>query len=326
MAWRRAVAALMAVLVGSCVAMAAGRVGVLVVGHGSPSARWNQVFLRFADGVRGELGPGYEVRPGFLEMARPSAAASMRGLCRGGKPVIVLPAFVFPTEHSEEDLPAVLGLRYSPDVVKRLVEERADFIRPSGPVVMLPTMSGWGMALGQVLARRARLASRRPEREAVLVLLHGSARYDSLIAAAIEASVVPALRRVGFVAVEHVSVGMGEILARMMPLAAEGESLAQLRAQLEAALERAGRGREAVIVVAAYVATTPRQLFARWPERTRAGAEVRVVDAALLPSPLLVQAAAEMVRRAAAWLGGLGESAGAVKPRGATAGAGGRGR
>ncbi len=265
--------------------------GLLVVGHGSPWKPWNDRFLSFVEDVRGALtreGIRIMVRGAFLEMAEPGVARVAEEMHKAGcDPIIVAPAFVMPTEHDRLDLPMMLGAFFCPHRISTLRKEGAVVKRAASRVVILDPVAGWDGALGRVLLQRARRLSKDPKREGLLVLVHGSKTFDSLVRHALAEHVTPVLAKGGFARVEYAFVGMGEL--------AEG-------GQPTKALERAGRGQDAVIVVAAYLGLSPRQLFTKWPSTLKGGAAVRVSDEALFPHPAFAQALVRLVKQAMEFL------------------------
>ncbi len=83
-------------------------VGVVLVGHGSRSARGNDEMQRIADLIA-DARPGIIVELGFLEMAQPPAAAMLDDLvARGCRRIVVLPLLLLGAGHAKSDVPAVV--------------------------------------------------------------------------------------------------------------------------------------------------------------------------------------------------------------------------
>lgn len=261
--------------------------GLLVVGHGSPWKPWNDRFLAFVKDVQAALareGITIEVRGAFLEMAEPGVVRVAEEMHNAGcDPIIVAPAFVMPTEHDRLDLPMMLGAFFCPHRIGMLRKEGAVVKRATSRVVILDPMTGWQGALGEVLLDRARRLSKNPKREGLLVLVHGSKMFDSWIQHALAEHVTPALKKGGFARVEYAFVGMGGMAGAKQPIEA---------------LKKAGRGQDAVIIVAAYLGLSPRQLFGKWPSTLEGGAAVRVSEEALLPHPAFAEALTRLVKQA----------------------------
>jgi sirohydrochlorin cobaltochelatase len=86
-----------------------GRVGLLVVGHGSRRAAANETLLAVADAVAARL-PAYAVQPAFLEIARPTIADGYAALVAAGcARLVVHPYFLYPGNHTTTDIPAALA-------------------------------------------------------------------------------------------------------------------------------------------------------------------------------------------------------------------------
>jgi len=86
--------------------MTGARPAVVLVSHGSPEAEFNAAFLKVVDVVR-DRRPEWRVEGGFLERARPAFADVLADvLAAGDTPVAVVPCFLFPGGHTEDDIPA----------------------------------------------------------------------------------------------------------------------------------------------------------------------------------------------------------------------------
>jgi sirohydrochlorin cobaltochelatase len=87
-----------------------GRLGLLVVGHGSRRSEANDV-LRAVAAALAERVPGAVVEPAFLEIVEPTIADGYAALVRAGcTRVVVHPYFLYPGNHSTSDIPAALAL------------------------------------------------------------------------------------------------------------------------------------------------------------------------------------------------------------------------
>ena len=86
-----------------------GRVGVVVVDHGSrqPDAnRWHEEFVR---GFR-ELHRYAAVEPAHMELAEPTIASAFAAcVAAGATTVVVVPFFLWPGRHWSEDIPALVA-------------------------------------------------------------------------------------------------------------------------------------------------------------------------------------------------------------------------
>ncbi len=83
--------------------------GVCLVAHGSPELQSNEEFLRLAAAVAGRH-PEWTVRGAFLERARPEFPDVLGEMAAAGaSPVAVIPHFLFPGGHADDDIPGVIA-------------------------------------------------------------------------------------------------------------------------------------------------------------------------------------------------------------------------
>ncbi|MGI8753704.1 MAG: sirohydrochlorin chelatase [Acidimicrobiales bacterium] len=97
---------------------ARGRVGTLLVGHGSRSRLGATQMHRIADLVAAAR-PGTIIELGFLEMSDPPAARALDDLvARGCRQIVVLPLLLLGAGHAKSDVPAVVveGRRRHPAI------------------------------------------------------------------------------------------------------------------------------------------------------------------------------------------------------------------
>ncbi len=80
--------------------------GVVIVDHGSRRAESNDMLLRVVANFVEQF-PGYEiVEPAHMELAEPSIATAFdRCVARGVTSVVVLPYFLLPGKHWDQDIP-----------------------------------------------------------------------------------------------------------------------------------------------------------------------------------------------------------------------------
>lgn len=79
---------------------------LVLVSHGSPEVEFNAAFLKVVDTVKTRR-PEWAVTGGFLERARPAFQDLLAdALAAGHSPVAVVPCFLFPGGHTEDDIPA----------------------------------------------------------------------------------------------------------------------------------------------------------------------------------------------------------------------------
>jgi sirohydrochlorin cobaltochelatase len=87
----------------------AGRLGLLVVGHGSRRQQANDLLFSVAEAVA-ERVPAHAVEAAFLEIAGPSIGEAYAALVAAGcDRVVVHPYFLYPGAHTVSDIPAALA-------------------------------------------------------------------------------------------------------------------------------------------------------------------------------------------------------------------------
>ena len=87
---------------------ARGRLGLLVVGHGSRRGAANDLLVEVAAALAARV-PAHAVEAAFLEIARPTIAEAYAGLVAAGcDRIVVHPYFLYPGAHTTTDIPAAL--------------------------------------------------------------------------------------------------------------------------------------------------------------------------------------------------------------------------
>ncbi|MEV0245426.1 sirohydrochlorin chelatase [Nocardia sp. NPDC050712] len=159
---------------------------LVLVAHGTRSARGVEMIAALAEAVAAELGAATAVRTAFVDVLGPSPAEVLRGLDADGEavPAVVVPAFLASGYHVYQDVP----------------REVAESSHPA--VVVTPAM-GPDPALARIMALRLRAAGWR-RGDAVVFAAAGSsdarARHDVRRAAALLTEQLGAPVRIGYVA------------------------------------------------------------------------------------------------------------------------------
>ena len=87
-----------------------GRVGLLVVGHGSRRGQANDLLMAVTAAVA-ERVPAFAVEAAFLEIVRPTIAEAYGALVAAGcSRIVVHPYFLYPGAHTTTDIPEALRL------------------------------------------------------------------------------------------------------------------------------------------------------------------------------------------------------------------------
>jgi sirohydrochlorin ferrochelatase len=86
-----------------------GRLGLLVVGHGSRRDAANDLLVAVTEALAARV-PAHAVEAAFLEIAHPTIAEAYALLVEAGcDRVVVHPYFLYPGAHTTTDIPAALA-------------------------------------------------------------------------------------------------------------------------------------------------------------------------------------------------------------------------
>ena len=176
--------ALIALFIGTSLAQAAEKYGLMIVAHGSMGQEWNQKLEQVHQDVV-ELqedspdNPFCETAMAFLEFVEPSVYTVVTELERKGiDKVVVIPVFVAPSGHSVRDVPAVLGLYSDSEILQTLSEEGVEIPDTKMRFVLGPTMYP-GTIVPEIALEKVLAKSTDPENEALVVLAHGDRYYQA---------------------------------------------------------------------------------------------------------------------------------------------------
>lgn len=278
--------------VSSPLAQRGEKLGLLLVGHGSPAKTWNERFLQFCHQVT----EAPEVRAvfdgsgiGFLEFAQPDVAAAVKELEEAGcQRIIAVPIFVSVGRHTLFDVPAALGIFYSAGCLKELERQGFSPARPRVPVIYTTTPDE-GSVLADFVVDEIESLSRRPHEEAVVLLIHGEADLRPMLEKLLRRIATFAAAKTGIEVFSWAFVGVGQ-----------GFHHHGLQAIEEAACRK-----KRILVVALYVALSAHAIFERslreHPELAGAfeGKDVVLSQRALLDSPRLARWVVETSTQAA---------------------------
>jgi sirohydrochlorin cobaltochelatase len=86
-----------------------GRLGLLVVGHGSRRAAANDLLVAVTEALAARV-PAHAVEAAYLEIAHPTIAEAYALLVAAGcERIVVHPYFLYPGAHTTTDIPAALA-------------------------------------------------------------------------------------------------------------------------------------------------------------------------------------------------------------------------
>lgn len=162
----------------------ATQAGLLILAHGAPGAKWNEPVNALVGRIR-ELNESKKyfraVGGAFLEFVHPDSSDGIEKLeAAGCNHIIVVPLFIAPSSHSHFDVPAVLGLYSSPEILKTIQEEGARVATPKIPVTLTPTLSE-GNLLDRFACEQVRALSKDAKNEAIVLLAHGCPDHFHLV-------------------------------------------------------------------------------------------------------------------------------------------------
>jgi len=284
-------------IIGLAFGVAQASPGLLLIAHGSPSKEWNGRILdlgREVEALNAKTRVFGAVRVAFLEMAEPDPAGAVAELEKSGcDRIVAVPLFIAPSGHTHFDVPAALGIYYSPQTADSLAEEHSRPASPRVPIILTHTLAESDLLCSSTLDR-VRALSRSPASEALVLLAHGDPDHAHLWCGLARRVASFCCGRTGIAYADWAFVGMGggAYGGRAVPTILE-----------------ALRHRRRVLVVGLYVGVSAERLNARYVERLKQrgekgpfeGKEVVFSRKPLLPD---ARAAGEILRIATEALAG----------------------
>jgi sirohydrochlorin ferrochelatase len=242
-----------AVAHGGNAASPGGKPSLLIIAHGSPAKAWNEPVLAQENKVRELLGrdnPFGAVKVVFMEFAEPNVANGVEELQKAGcSRIVAVPLLIAPSSHSHWDIPALLGLYSDPRIEKTLREEGARLVRCRVPVTLTTTLSDSDV-IERIMLKRVRSLSVDPNREAVVLLAHGSEAIPGAWDDFMKRTAVYVCGKTGITCADWACVGVGQEYDRAASV-------------IQAVAER----RDRVIVVGAYLSSGVQRMHKRWMDR-----------------------------------------------------------
>lgn len=154
------------------------KTALVVIAHGSPMASWRKPVLALESKVdsivkqEGIQDISY-VRMAMMEYTEPTVASVIKDCeAQGVDTIFALPLFIAPSSHSEEDLPNILNLKFTPDVRAELAEEGTELVKTNARVILGPTLYSTDF-IEKVMFNNVKRMSKDPKNEALLLLAHG---------------------------------------------------------------------------------------------------------------------------------------------------------
>jgi len=157
---------------------------LVIIVHGSPSPQWNDLAMNIETNVRNTLASKHitdfdYVKVAMMEFAKPNISTVIKD-CekRGTTHIFAIPLFIAPSSHSEEDIPNILGLKYNPQVIKRLKAEGTQIVHSSIPITVGPTLS-YDNVISDIIADRVKSLSNNSANETFILAAHGDPEYQA---------------------------------------------------------------------------------------------------------------------------------------------------
>ncbi len=164
---------------------AQGKLGLLIIAHGSPSEQWNQPVINIENQVKEllktkNISDFDEVRVALMEFTEPSIATVIKDMeNKGVTKVYILPLFIAPSGHSLYDIPTILGLYYNQEMVDDIKEERIKIVDTKIKITVGPTLD-YKNVMKDILLDKVKNLSDNSAEEALIILAHGDKNFKPI--------------------------------------------------------------------------------------------------------------------------------------------------
>lgn len=161
-----------------CALMLQAKSALVIIAHGSPMMSWRKPVLALESKVDSlvkakKMNDISYVRVAMMEYTEPTVSSVIKDCEKEGvDTVFALPLFIAPSSHSEEDLPNLLGLKFTPEVREELAEEGTTLVQSPIHIVLGPTLYSTDI-LEKVMLNNVKQMSQKPADEALLLVAHG---------------------------------------------------------------------------------------------------------------------------------------------------------
>lgn len=252
---------------------------LVIIAHGHTLESWRKPVLALEETVQKRLAErGIKdfsyVRVAMMEYTEPSVASVMKDCLEHGiDTVFALPLFIAPSSHSEDDLPNILGMKFSKEVRAELEEEGTEFVKENLKIVLGPTLYSTDI-IERIMLERILSLSVKPEEEAVVILAHGDPERTGFWSNLLD-------RSAGYIK-EHSAIDYtdGEQVAMGMHMADD----------LTAILENAAKHKKRILVQGIYLTSNVKSMAerigmkARQEKLEKNGVTIVYGDQGILPS------------------------------------------
>ena len=162
-------------------ALAAQKIGVLLVNHGSRSETWRKQLLDLEDKTRAGItanGTVKGVKTAFMEYTEPSIATRLKEFDKDGfTDVIIVPVFLTVSPHTFDDIPTIIGKKEDPTSVEALKMEKIERYTPKAETYITPALDFTDILKKNIL-RRAQALSKDPKNEGLVLIAYGDVTYE----------------------------------------------------------------------------------------------------------------------------------------------------
>lgn len=206
---------------------------LVIIAHGAPGKQWNEPVLNLENDVRSLLkekgiGDFNYVRVALMEFSEPTVASVIKDCeSRGIRQIYVVPLFIAPSSHSEQDVPNILGLKYNSSTIGALKEEKTSIVHTSIQMTEGPTLS-YGDVIKDIIADRVKAMSKRGKGETFVLIAHGDPDYLPMWNDLLEQTGNVVAARIGVKFSGYTYVGMGQHFYHdFLPLAKKVSKIAK---------------------------------------------------------------------------------------------------
>lgn len=158
------------------------------------------------------------VRVAMMEFTEPTIATVV-GDCeaQGIDTIFAIPLFIAPSSHSDEDIPNIIGHKFSATTIRELKEEGTRLVHAKIPIILGPTLS-YNNIIEEIMLKNVGDISKSPADEALLFVSHGDKQWTSFWTNKMESIVDTCRKATGIKDVDYKFVAMGyKMVGEIMP-------------------------------------------------------------------------------------------------------------
>ncbi len=154
--------------------------GILLVAHGFSSIEKDDILFEISESVSSMLGSDkFAVRGAFLGKNPTISGLLEEFKAEGISDVLVLPIFIGISQHTLQDIPAILGTYFNPGLEKKLIGDGNKSARKLGlKITSIPSLAESGI-LADIMLDEIKNYYVRQERNSIIILAQGSKDFKS---------------------------------------------------------------------------------------------------------------------------------------------------